>query len=649
MPSGFFDGDIMLLLSDISKQYAGQPILKHVTIPLSKKRTALVGMNGSGKSTLMKIIAGIEYVDNGEITTKRHAVVEYLPQQAVYDFKGTVYEEVSAWLNSDRFNELSAREAEIIRILENDLNPDDSLCEELAEVVEELHTLDVKKKRKNSVETILLNLGFSKEDWDRHAKTLSGGWQMRIALARVLVREPDIVLLDEPTNYLDIATIDFLADWMMKFEGQVLLVSHDRDFLNRVVEETWEVFAGNVSIYRGNYDFYLVEKEQRLRVLEKQREKQLDEIKILNDFYEKNRFNAATAPLAQSKYKQMEKLKAELITLPRTPSKMTFRLPDPKRGGEIVAEVDKLYHSFGDIDVIADYKRIISRRERIALVGRNGFGKSTLMNIIGGEIEPLSGECRLGKDVEVSYFRQHEITLLPPDMSVIQFVESIAPFDLMSRVKTLLGCFLFYEDDWDKRIGVLSGGEKVRLAFIKMIMNPGNLLLLDEPTTHLDIDSKEILLKTLQNIDATIVFVSHDSYFINSLATSVVYFRGKCDIINFPGTYNEYLDRYGHDIIDEEKAKSGGTDAPLSKGKMDFAQQKEIRNKINRLKKEIENTQKEISDLEKEKNSLSNQLNSSSGNQPEISKKITEIDSKLLKLMEQWEEKTEEMERFSAV
>ena len=637
----------MLVLKDISKQYMGSSILNHVTIPLSKNRTALVGMNGSGKSTLMKIIAGLEYPDTGEITTKRNAIIEYLPQQAVYDFKGTVFEEVSAWLNSDRFNELSTREAEIIKILESTENPEDSLCEELAEVVEELHTLDVKTRRKNSVETILLNLGFSRDDWNRTAKTLSGGWQMRIALARVLVREPDVILLDEPTNYLDIATIDFLADWLMKFEGQVLLVSHDRDFLNRVVEETWEVFAANVNMYRGNYDYYLVEKEQRIKVLEKQREKQLDEIKILNDFYEKNRFNAATAPLAQSKYKQMEKLKGELITLPRTPPKMTFRLPDPKRGGEIVAEMDKLYHSFGDLDVIADYKRIVSRRERIALVGRNGFGKSTLMNIIGGAIEPTSGFFNLGKDVEVSYFRQHEITLLPGDMTVIQFVESIAPFDMMTRVKNLLGAFLFYEDDWDKKIAVLSGGEKVRLAFIKMIMNPGNLLLLDEPTTHLDIDSKEIFLKTLQNIDATIIFVSHDSHFINSLATSVVYFRGKCDIVNFPGTYQEYLDRYGHDIIDDDKNGIKSAETPASKGKTDFAQQKEIRNKINRLKKEIETVQTTINKKEEEKRSLSEKLSSGTGDQTQSGKKISELDKELLALMEKWDELSNELENLN--
>lgn len=620
----------MLLLSDISKQYAGQTIFDHVTVPLSKNRTALVGKNGSGKSTLMKIVAGLEYADGGEITTKKNTVIEYLPQQAVYDFPGTVHEEVSAWLNSDRFNELSAREAEIIQILENDSNPGDAILEELAEVVEELHSLDVKKKRKNSVENILLNLGFTKDDWNRKAKTLSGGWQMRIALARVLVREPDIILLDEPTNYLDIATIDFLAEWMLKFEGQVLLVSHDRDFLNRVVDETWEVFGGRIDIYRGNYDFYLVEKEQRLKVLTKQREKQLDEIKILNEFYEKNRFNAATAQLAQSKYKQMEKLKAELIVLPRTPPKMTFRFPDPKRGGEIVTEINKLYHGFGDLDVIADYKRIVSRRERIALVGRNGFGKSTLMNIIGGEIEPVSGECKLGKDIQVSYFRQHEITLLPTEMTVIKFVESIAPFDMMSKVKTLLGKFLFYEDDWDKKIKVLSGGEKVRLAFIRMIMNPGNLLLLDEPTTHLDIDSKEILLKTLQDIDATIIFISHDSHFINSLATNVVYFRKRCDIVNFPGTYAEYLDRYGHDIIEDEEEKPKEGAAPASKGKMDFKEQKKLRNKTNKLKKEINKIQIEIDRLEEEKKTTGN----------------ADIDDELIKLMTQWEEKTQELENL---
>ncbi|MGI6395076.1 MAG: ATP-binding cassette domain-containing protein [bacterium] len=636
----------MLLLNNISKQYVGQVILKSVTLPLSKKRTALVGMNGSGKTTLMKIIAGLEYPDTGEVTSKKETVVEYMPQQAAYDFKGTVFEEVSAWLDSDKLLELLKREASLIKAIENSDLPDDSTCIELAEVVEKIHLLEVEAKKKNSVETILLNLGFPKDEWDKPASTLSGGWQMRVALARVLVKEPDIILLDEPTNYLDIATIDFLADWIMKFAGKVLLVSHDRDFLNRIVEETWEVFSGDLNVYRGNYDFYLSEKEVRLKVLEKQREKQLDDIRALNDFYEKNRTNAATASLAQSKFKQMEKLKNELIALPKTPLKMNFKLPEPKRGGEKVVELNNIYHSFGDLSVIADYKRIISRRERIALIGRNGFGKSTLMNIIGGDLEPASGECHLGKDIEVSYFRQHETTLLPADESVLGFVESIASFEMMPKVKTLLGCFLFYEDDWDKKIGVLSGGEKVRLAFIKMIMNPGNLLLLDEPTTHLDIDSKEILLETLQNINATIVFVSHDSYFINSLATSVVYFKGKCEIVNFPGNYSEYLSSYGHDTVEGNVTKPALKPTLPSRGKIDFEQQKELRNRVSRLKKEIDEIQNKTELLEAEKSSLLEKLLSAKSNHDEILKKMAEIDELLLELIEIWEKKSEELEKL---
>ena len=636
----------MLVLKDISKQYGGQTIFDHVTLPLSKKRTALVGMNGSGKTTLMKIIAGIEYPDTGSMVTKKNCLIEYLPQQAAYEFTGTVYEEVAAWLNSDRLNGLRAQEADILRRLESDPEPDDALLTELSEVVEDIHHLEIKERRKNSVDTILLNLGFEKSDWGRPANTLSGGWQMRLALARVLVREPDVVLLDEPTNYLDIATIDFLAAWLIGFEGQALLVSHDRDFLNRVVEETWEVYNGSVGIYRGNYDYYLVEKEQRIAVLAKQREKQLDEIRGLQDFVDKNRYNAATAALAQSKLRQLEKIKESLIVLPRTPPTMTFRLPPPKRGGEIVAEMQGLGHSFGELKVIENYKRIITRRERIALLGRNGFGKSTLMNILGGEIEPTAGTCALGKDIEVSYFRQHEIALLPPDMTVIRFVESVANFDMIGKVKTLLGCFLFYEDDWDKKIAVLSGGEKVRLAFIRMILNPGNLLLLDEPTTHLDIDSKEVLLRTLQDIDATIIFVSHDSHFINSLATSIVYFRGRCDMVNFPGTYQEYLNMYGHDIIVEEEETGRRNEAPATKGKVDFVLRKELRNKMNKLKKEIDNTQREIAKREEEKVALSAKLAQGIGDLALQSKRIARLDEELIALMGRWEESSAAVEKL---
>ncbi len=637
----------MLVLKSITKHYAGRTIFNNLNIPLSKKRTALVGKNGTGKSTLMKIMAKIESADSGEIITKKNCRVEYLPQQAVYEFTGTVFEEVQKWLFDDRIIELREMEADLIDKLQT--SESHLLIEKLSEVQEELHQHEVKERKKNSIENILLNLGFSKETWGREAATLSGGWQMRIALARVLVREPDIILLDEPTNYLDISTIDFLAEWIMAFDGQILLVSHDRDFLNKLSEETWEVFQSTITIFRGNYDYYEKEKETRLETLEKQREKQLDEIKFLQEFVDKNKYNAATATLAQSKNKMLEKVKEELIVLPQKPGVMNFRLPSPKRGGEIVAEFSEVSHSFGDIDVIKDYKRIITRKERIALIGRNGFGKSTLMNILGGEFNPTSGTMKLGNDIEISYFRQHEITNLPGDMSVLSFVESVTPFNLMSRVKSILGAFLFFEDDWDKRVGVLSGGEKVRLAFIKMVMNPGNLLLLDEPTTHLDIDSKEILLKALKDIDATIVFVSHDTHFINSLATTVVYFRGKCDVVNFPGTYIEYQNMYGHDIIAMEKEiPKKIVEEAAPKGKNDYAQRKELRNKLNKLKKEISSLELLISKEEDEKSLLGEKINHGTGDVNAHRKAVARIDQTLATLLKDWETKTAEVEKLTA-
>lgn len=640
----------MLLLKNISKQFSGQTILNDVSLPLSKHITALVGKNGSGKSTLMKIIAGIEYCDSGEITFKKNASIEYLPQQAVYNFKGTVFEEVSSALDSGAYDSLLSEQAEIIKKIETYKDPDEKLLIRLNEIVEEIHRIEVKTKQKNSVETILLNLGFRREDWSRPASTLSGGWQMRIALARVLVREPDVIMLDEPTNYLDIVTIDFLTEWLKKFEGQVLLVSHDRDFLNNVAEETWEIFNGDISVYKGNYDFYLKEREAKTALLEKQREKQLIEIKDLQDYYDKNHTNAAHAAMAQSKLKALEKLKSELIVLPKKAPTMTFRLPEPKRGGEIVAELSDITQRFGDLEVISNYKRIVRRGERIALVGRNGFGKSTLINIIGQELIPTSGTCRIGAGIDICYFRQHEISKLPTDMTVQGFVESIAPFEMMTKIKNILSCFLFFEDDWDKKISVLSGGEKVRLAFIKFIMTPGNLLLLDEPTTHLDIDSKEILLDTLKNIPATIIFVSHDSHFINSLATSVVYFKKRGEIVNFEGTYEEYLQMYGHEIITGESkakpAKASSEPNENPKGKVDFAQQKEMRNRLNKLKKEIDSIQDKIDDLEKEKKDICDKL-STSAFDPALASRLGKIEDELLELMEKWEEKSIELEKIS--
>ncbi len=623
----------MLYLQDITKSFGGRTLFSGVTLTLAKKRTALVGDNGSGKTTFLRILAGIEHPDRGTITAKRGVVISYLPQQAAYTFTGTVFGVAAAWRSDERLEQLRREERSLVERLERE--QDERLAVRLAELSEELHRLEVAERRRNVVETVLLNLGFGRAMWDRPAAELSGGWQMRLALARLLIQEPDILLLDEPTNYLDIATIDYLAHWIEHHPGQVLFVSHDRDFQNRLAEETWEICNRTVSVYRGNYDYYRAEKRERMTLLAKQRQKQLDEMRHLQDFVDRNRYNAATASLAQSKLKQIEKLRAELMELPPEPPTLSFRLPAPQRGGDIVAELTDITHRYGDQEVIRNYRRIVSRGERIAVLGRNGFGKSTLMNILGGDLVPTAGSVRLGAGITVSFFRQHEVTLLPAEERVLDFVSAVSPLEMRTRVKAILGAFLFAEDDWDKRIGVLSGGEKSRLAFIRMMLNPGNLLLLDEPTTHLDIASKEVLLRTLQETEATIVFVSHDTHFVNQLATAVAYFRAPGEIVNFPGNYDAYLSAYGHDFV-EPTVETPAAPRKTGVGQNDFSTRKELRNRLNRAKREAERFEADIARLESEKERLAEEL-AQGGDYARIGRRLAEIEAEMDMLMTQWE------------
>lgn len=464
---------------------------------------------------------------------------------------------------------------------------------------------------------------------------------MRLALAQILIRRPDLVMLDEPTNYLDIETINFLIDWIRGFEGQVIVVSHDRWFLNSIVDETWEIFFGNLSIYKGNYDFYLSQREENEKLMIKKREKQIEEIDRLQKFIDKNRANANTATQAQSKIKQLKKLEDELIPLPRKSKSLTFSLPTPKRSGNRVVAIDNVGHSFGENQLFSNFTRIVTRGERLAFVGRNGIGKTTLMNICGKNLEPSNGTIEHGANIEISYFRQNEIEYLPKDMDVLEFVESITPTELFPKVKSILASFLFFEDSWDRKISVLSGGEKVRLAFIRIMLNPGNLLLLDEPTTHLDIDSREILLRNLKNLDATVVFVSHDHHFIDNLATGIVYFQPEKDPVSFDGSLSHYLSIYGEG---EVITKTETTPKNEPEKAFDYSVQKSLRNKLNKLKKEIESIEQKSSELEIEKERIVDKINSGDGDIGELGTMLAAIEQKLETLIFEWEEKSLELE-----
>jgi len=633
----------MIYLNSITKSFGNINILNNITASLSAKRTALVGLNGSGKTTLLKIIAGIDESDSGEIISKKKITIDYLSQFSSYNFKGTVLEELLSYSKNIKLIMLKEEEHLLIeKIKETPENFD--LIEKLSFIHSEILAEEILSNKSTSPEEILLNLGFSEEMLSRKAEHLSGGWQMRLALARILYKRPDIILLDEPTNYLDIETIQYLSDWLKNYEGQSIIVSHDRHFLNSTIEEIWEIFNGNIEIYKGNYDFYLLEKDKRIEFIYKQREKQLTELAKLQDFVDRNRTNAATASLAQSKLKLIDKLKEEILNLPEKPKILSFHFPEPLRSGNIVCEINKVGHNWGNGFLFKNFSRIVNRKERLALVGKNGIGKSTLMNIMAGLVEPSDGVVKLGANVEISYFRQNEIEFLPSEMSVIGFIESICPFDLYPKIKGILANFLFFEDSWDKKISILSGGEKVKLSFIKMMLRPKNLMLLDEPTTHLDINSKEILLKNLKNYEGTIIFVSHDIFFIDNLSTSIVYFKHNGDLINHSDNYSSYISTYGDEIIIAQKKEI--SDSKNIEKNIDWELQKTLRNKLNKLKKEIESIEAKMALIEDDKNIIIEKINAQTGNFAELGLSLQKLENEIETLYSSWEYKNLELEQL---
>jgi len=638
----------MIYLKNLKKFFGLKSILNDLTITLGAKKVALVGQNGCGKSTLMKIVAGVESADQGDVISKKGLDVEYLPQDATWNFKKNVIEEAKSATLNNRLLTLKKEEEILLQKLDADSDNAIDLTEKLLELQEIIHSHEMEDFKGDSIESVLKNLGFTEDDFEKAASTLSGGWQMKLALAKVILKKPSVILMDEPTNYLDIVTIEYLKKFIKSFKGSLLLISHDRDFLNNVTEEIWEMFSGKIEVYKGSYDYYLSEKDFRYNLIVKKRDKQLEEIERLQVFIDKNRANANTATQAQSKQKILDKLKGDVVEIPDLAKSVSFTLPSPAKSGNIVLEAEDIGHSFGDLHLFSNYKRIVKRKERLALVGKNGAGKTTLLNIISDLLEPENGTIKFGTNVNLKYFRQNEIKYLPSDKTVLEYAEGIAPFELFPKVKSILASFLFDKESWEKSVAVLSGGEKVKLAFLDVIMNPGNLLILDEPTTHLDINSRDILLKNLKSMDVTILFVSHDSYFINSLATSIVYFDGK-ECINFPGNYKEYIDIYGEDFqVDAPKVKVS-KEKVLTESQNDYQQKKLMRNNLKKLEKEISSIEELISKLEEEKGVLHNSLSSDGADYEALGDSLNQVEKKLEQLTSKWEEKSIEFEDLSEI
>jgi len=529
----------MIQLSGAGKRFGHKLLFENVDwLITSQDRIGLVGANGTGKSTVMKILAGLETLDYGSITIAKGISAGYLPQDGLTLQGRTVFAECMSV-----FDELRNMELEMEGLTRKMAElPHES--HEYTQVADRYHRLEHEFLTRDGyateakVGTVLTGLGFHKDDWTRLTDEFSGGWQMRLALAKLLLQQPNLLLLDEPTNHLDLEARNWLEEYLGEYPYAFVLISHDRYFLDVTVKKTVEIWNKQVFFYTGNYDKYLAEKTQRREQLEAAYRNQRERIEQLEVFINRFRYQATKAKQVQSRIKELEKM--ERIEIPPEEKTIHFTFPQPKPSGRIVAEFHDVAKNYGPKQVFQNVDFMIERGDRVALVGVNGAGKSTLIKLLAGT-EPLtSGEYKTGHNVDCDYFAQDQYKELNQDARILDDLEEVSPRSTQTELRSLLGCFLFQADDVFKRIGVLSGGERGRYALLRMLMHPANFLLLDEPTNHLDMRAKDVLLEALAAYTGTVVLVSHDRYFIDKLATRV-FEVGDRRVEVYPGNYEDYL------------------------------------------------------------------------------------------------------------
>ena len=532
----------MIALTNISKEYPGKVLFSDVSLRIGDhERIAIVGPNGAGKSTLMKIITGDMEADTGDIAQSRANSVGYLPQDGVVHGGRTLLEEASTAFDDlialhDRVDQLSE---EISRL--SATGGDDALLQRRVEELGDVqHVLEHREgyNIETRVAQVLSGLGFHEKDFHRSTGEFSGGWQMRIALAKLLLREPTILLLDEPTNHLDLEALQWLEEYLLGYEYSIVLISHDRRFLDTLARRTVEVTMGTLTEYSGNFSYYLEQKALRMEQLRAAWQNQQQEIKQTQQFIDRFRYKNTKARQVQSRVKKLEKM--ERIELEDEEGGISFDFPDPPQPGRTLMELQGLHKSFGELQLFTGMDLTIERGDRIAFLGVNGTGKSTLARIIAG-IEPFQqGERKPGHNLVIGYYAQNQAEELVPQKTVFQTLDDVAVGEVRKRLRTLLGCFMFSGDDVDKQVSVLSGGEKSRLALAKMLLTPSNLLILDEPTNHLDMRSKAVLQDALSRYQGSFVIVSHDRDFLEPLLNKCVDFHeGKTRFTL--GTVSDYL------------------------------------------------------------------------------------------------------------
>jgi len=643
----------MISVDQLVVSFGGFELFKGISLLVSPKdRIGLVGKNGAGKSTLLKILAGFQQPNEGVVSVPSDIRLGYLPQHMeVFDGR-TVFEE--AVTSFEEILDLERRIEDLNHQISTRTDYESEeyhrLLDHVTEFNERFHMLGG-NNFEAEVERTLIGLGFVRADFTRQTSEFSGGWRMRIELAKILLKRPDVFLLDEPTNHLDIESIQWLEDFLRTYNGAVVLVSHDRAFLDAITNRTVEITLGRIYDFKSNYSRYLI---LRTELKETQMAAYVNQQKMIADteeFIARFRYQATKAVQVQSRVKALDRLE-RLEVDDEDNSALRIKFPSALRSGTVVAEVRELTKNYGKLNVLKEIDLTIERGEKVAFVGKNGEGKTTLARIIMSELE-YEGEMKLGYNVKIGYYAQNQANLLDPELTVFDTIDRIAVGEIRTKIRNILGGFMFSGEDADKKVKVLSGGERSRLAMVKLMLEPVNLLVLDEPTNHLDMRSKEILKQALIDYDGTMIVVSHDREFLDGLVNCVYEFKDKKVKQHLGGIY-EFLRRKKMDSMKELEKKDLPLNQEVKSQKVDeaekvsFDERKEINKNINKLEKSIEKNEQDIAGLEHKIAEMDKTLAETNGSDPEIFKKYDRLKKDLENKMYEWEILHEQLDELTA-
>ena len=645
----------MISVNNIGVEFGVKPLFSNVSFVVNDNdRIALVGKNGAGKSTLLKILYRLQSPTSGNVSVSSDTTIGYLPQVMNLKDDTTVREEASK-----AFAGISSLKAELDRLNAELAQREDYESESYLDLVErftathdKLQILGADNCEAN-LERTLSGLGFKRSDFDRPTKEFSGGWRMRIELAKILLQKPDVLLLDEPTNHLDIESIQWLEQFLSQSAKSVVLVSHDRAFLNNVTNRTLEISCGKIADYKVKYDQYVELRKERREQQIRAYENQQKEIADIRDFIERFRYKPTKAVQVQSRIKQLEKIvPIEIDEVDN--SSMHLKFPPCMRSGDYPVICEDVRKDYGDHMVFGNVNLTVKRGEKVAFVGRNGEGKSTLVKCILNEI-PYTGTLKIGHNVQIGYFAQNQAQMLDNSLTVFDTIDSVARGDVRLRINDILGAFMFGGEASEKKVSVLSGGEKSRLAMIRLLLEPVNLLILDEPTNHLDMRSKDVLKEAIKAFDGTAIVVSHDREFLDGLVTKVYEF-GNGKVIEHIGGIYDFLQKHHTDSIDaatNNNPSPAASDAKAasepSQGKQNYLEHKELQKKLNKMKKAVDKAESQIGELEKRLGELDELLlKPENSSNMEIVEEYTSIKAKLDEEVDNWEKLSEEYEQLSS-